>query len=233
MTLSLGTSTSIQKLLTNLEILENSLLVSLISAGPASVSQPVESLGKKFTTQLKVVIWKTTPAGIIRAGKAGRLFQAANSLRFRVTCHLTSQYLRATIFGPTLSLGHSMKIYVVQTNPKIVERCMPSTTDPGTWSSTPPAAPGTTAYVAEKWGRRWITCDTSRVAVTLAKARLMTASYDYFELRYPHEGLKGGFIYKTVPHVTLRTLPTTPRLTRSTSACTRPLLRRWCSSMPR
>lgn len=60
--------------------------------------------------------------------------------------------------------------------------------------------------VAEKWGRRWITCDTSRVAVTLAKQRLMTASFDYFELAYPHEGLKGGFIYKTVPHVTLKSI---------------------------
>jgi len=65
---------------------------------------------------------------------------------------------------------------------------------------------GTTAYVAEKWGRRWITCDTSRVAVTLAKQRLVTASYDYFALKYPHEGLKGGFIYKTVPHVTLKSI---------------------------
>ncbi|MFZ3207635.1 MAG: hypothetical protein WA140_02230, partial [Geobacteraceae bacterium] len=63
-----------------------------------------------------------------------------------------------------------------------------------------------------KWGRRWITCDTSRVAVTLAKQRLVTASYDYFELRYPHEGLKGGFIYKTVPHVTLKSIANNPEI---------------------
>ena len=68
------------------------------------------------------------------------------------------------------------------------------------------ALSGTTATLAEKLGRRWITCDTSRVALTLAKQRLMTASFDYFELKYPNEGLKGGFIYKSIPHVTLKSI---------------------------
>jgi adenine-specific DNA-methyltransferase len=68
------------------------------------------------------------------------------------------------------------------------------TTDPGDLVLDPTCGSGTTAYVAEKWGRRWITCDTSRVAVTLAKMRLMTASFDYYALKYPHEGLKAGFI---------------------------------------
>ena len=84
------------------------------------------------------------------------------------------------------------------------------TTDPGDLVLDPTCGSGTTAFVAEKWGRRWITCDTSRVAITLAKQRLMTASYDYFELKYPHEGLKGGFIYKTVPHVTLKSIANNP-----------------------
>lgn len=84
------------------------------------------------------------------------------------------------------------------------------TTDPGDLVLDPTCGSGTTAFVAEKWGRRWITCDTSRVAVTLAKQRLMTASYDYFELKYPHEGLKSGFIYKTVPHVTLKSIANNP-----------------------
>lgn len=79
-------------------------------------------------------------------------------------------------------------------------------TDPGDLVIDPTCGSGTTAYVAERWGRRWITCDTSRVALTLAKQRLMTASFDYFELAYPHESLKGGFIYKTVPHVTLKSI---------------------------
>ncbi len=80
------------------------------------------------------------------------------------------------------------------------------TTDPGDLVLDPTCGSGTTAFVAEKWGRRWITTDTSRVAVTLAKQRLMTASYDYYALKYPHEGLKGGFVYKTVPHITLKSI---------------------------
>jgi len=80
------------------------------------------------------------------------------------------------------------------------------TTDPGDLVLDPTCGSGTTAFVAEKWGRRWITCDTSRVAITLAKQRLMTASFDYFALRYPHEGLKGGFDYETVPHITLKSI---------------------------
>ena len=103
-------------------------------------------------------------------------------------------------------MGAGGLIYVVQTNEKIIERCMLMTTDPGDLVLDPTCGSGTTAYVAEKWGRRWITCDTSRVAITLAKQRLMTASFDYFALRYPHEGLRGGFIYKTVPHVTLKSI---------------------------
>ena len=98
------------------------------------------------------------------------------------------------------------KLYVVQTGQKVVERCLLMCTDPGDLVLDPTCGSGTAAVAAEKWGRRWITCDTSRVAVTLAKQRLMTASYDYYELAYPHEGLKGGFIYKTVPHVTLKSI---------------------------
>lgn len=98
------------------------------------------------------------------------------------------------------------KAYVVQTAARVIERCMLMTTDPGDLVLDPTCGSGSTAAVAEKWGRRWITCDTSRVAVTLTKQRLMTASFDYFELAYPHEGLKGGFIYKTVPHVMLKSI---------------------------
>jgi adenine-specific DNA-methyltransferase len=97
----------------------------------------------------------------------------------------------------------SEKSYVVQTNHKIVERCILMTTDPGDLVLDPTCGSGTTAFCAEAWGRRWITCDTSRVAITLTKQRLMAASYDYFRLRYPHEGLRGGFEYNTVPHISL------------------------------
>ena len=75
------------------------------------------------------------------------------------------------------------KIYIVQTALKIVERCLLMTTEPGDLVLDPTCGSGTTAYVAEQWGRRWITVDTSRVALSLAKHRLMTASFDYYQLR--------------------------------------------------
>jgi adenine-specific DNA-methyltransferase len=84
------------------------------------------------------------------------------------------------------------------------------TTAPGDLVLDPTCGSGTTAFVAEKWGRRWITCDTSRVAITLAKQRLMTASFDYYALRHPQEGLKGGFDYETVPHITLKSIANNP-----------------------
>jgi adenine-specific DNA-methyltransferase len=95
------------------------------------------------------------------------------------------------------------KIYIVQTTQKTIQRCLLMTTDPGDLVFDPTCGSGTTAYVAEQWGRRWITCDTSRVAVTLTKQRLMTAKFDYYELAYSGEGVKSGFKYKAVPHITL------------------------------
>ena len=102
--------------------------------------------------------------------------------------------------------GESDLIYVVQTSRKVIQRCMLMTTDPSDLVLDPTCGSGSTAYVAESWGRRWITCDTSRVAVTLAKQRLMTSWYDYFELAHKDEGVKSGFNYKTVPHITLGSL---------------------------
>ena len=104
------------------------------------------------------------------------------------------------------------KIYVVQTNTKIIERCLLMTSDPGDLVFDPTCGAGTTAYVAEQWGRRWITCDTSRVALTLAKQRLMTALFDYYELAHPSEGVGSGFNYRTVPHVTLGSIANNPEI---------------------
>lgn len=97
-------------------------------------------------------------------------------------------------------------VYAVQTNEKIVQRCILIATDPGDLIFDPTCGSGTTAYVAEQWGRRWITCDTSRIATTLAKQRLMTALFDYYELAHPEEGVGSGFRYKTVPHITLKSI---------------------------
>ena len=101
-------------------------------------------------------------------------------------------------------------VYVVQTNEEIIKRCILMTTDPGDLVFDPTCGSGTTANVAEQWGRRWITCDTSRVALTLAKQRLMTSLYDYYELAHPNEGVGSGFTYKTVPHVTLGSIANNP-----------------------
>ncbi len=100
--------------------------------------------------------------------------------------------------------------YVVETRTKVVERCLLMTTDLGDLVFDPTCGSGTTAYVAEQWGRRWITCDTSRVALTLARQRLMTAVFDYYELAHPEEGVGSGFKYKTVPHVTLKSIANNP-----------------------
>ena len=98
------------------------------------------------------------------------------------------------------------KVYVVQTSTKIIERCLLMTTDPGDLVIDPTCGSGTTAYVAEQWGRRWITIDTSRVAVALARQRLLTASFDYYTLKDQSKGPAGGFINKTAPHITLRSI---------------------------
>ncbi|MEY8689603.1 MAG: site-specific DNA-methyltransferase [Leptothrix sp. (in: b-proteobacteria)] len=151
--------------------------------------------------------FSTDERGLSRLNKAGRLTSSGNTLGF-------IRYLDDFPFKPgndiwddTRQSGFAdSKVYVVQTAVRAVERCIQMTTDPGDLILDPTCGSGTTAYVAEKWGRRWITCDTSRVAVTLAKQRLMTASFDYYELKYPNEGLKGGFIYQTVPHVTLKSI---------------------------
>ncbi len=154
--------------------------------------------------------WTTNQAGFQKLSRSNRVFAGNTSLNYK-------KFLDDFPANPLGNLwddlaGASDKIYVVQTNQKVIERCLLMTTDPGDLVLDPTCGSGTTAFVAEKWGRRWITADTSRVAVTLAKQRLMTASYDYYALRYPHEGLKGGFIYKTVPHVTLKSIANNPEI---------------------
>jgi adenine-specific DNA-methyltransferase len=104
------------------------------------------------------------------------------------------------------TVGADDKCFVVQTNTEVVKRCVLMTTDPGDLVFDPTCGSGTTAYVAEHWGRRWITCDTSRVALAIARQRLLTATFPYYKLAHPDKGVGGGFIYKTVPHITLRSI---------------------------
>lgn len=97
--------------------------------------------------------------------------------------------------------------YVVQTSTKVIQRCLLMTTDPGDLVLDPTCGGGTTAYVAEQWGRRWITMDTSRIALNIAKKRIATAVYPYYELfDKDWKDIRQGFVYKTVPHITLKAL---------------------------
>jgi len=180
---------------------------SLISDGQSSGDTTFSFRGRDFKPKA-TSHWKTTVDGLHRIDKSGRIKDGSTTVRYK-------RFLDDFPVVPVDDRWESMQIgkelmYVVQTAERIVERCLLMSTDAGDLVLDPTCGSGTTAYVAEKWGRRWITCDTSRVAVTLAKQRLMTASYDYFELKYPHEGLKGGFIYTTVPHITLKSIANNP-----------------------
>jgi adenine-specific DNA-methyltransferase len=134
------------------------------------------------------------------------------------------------LWSDTMGTGEKDKVYIVQTTTKVIHRCLLMTTDPGDLVLDPTCGSGTTAFVAEQWGRRWITCDTSRVALALARTRLMAAKYPYYLLADSAEGVKKeseltgkippdyntegdirkGFVYKRVPHVTLKSIANNP-----------------------
>lgn len=186
---------------------------NLQSQGAANEPQSYEFQGKTYEPGANNH-WKPNfPGGLDRLRYSGRTHEAKSSIRYRRFIDDFPLKARGNLWTDTLTGSFTeAKQYVVQTNPKVIERCLLMTSDPGDLALDPTCGSGTTAFVAEKWGRRWITCDTSRVSITLAKQRLMTASYDYYALRYPHEGLKGGFIYKTVPHVTLKSIANNPEI---------------------
>ena len=149
--------------------------------------------------------WKTARTGIDRLLRADRIVTKETSLRYRA-------YRSDFGFTPLTniwldSMGTRDKVYVVQTNEKIVQRCILMATDPGDLVLDPTCGSGTTAYVAEQWGRRWITIDTSRVALALARARIMGARYPYYQLADKQfKSLRQGFNYERVPHITLKSI---------------------------
>jgi len=168
--------------------------------------------------------WKTNEAGMTRLRQASRIIRQQKSIRY---ARRFSDFSVSTITNIWSDLsGASDKIYVVQTASKIVERCILMTTDPGDLVLDPTCGSGTTAYVAEQWGRRWITIDTSRVSLALARSRLMGARYAYYLLADSPEGqrkegeitrtaprttktqgnVRHGFVYERVPHVTLKSI---------------------------
>jgi adenine-specific DNA-methyltransferase len=177
---------------------------SLQSAGYSeSLSRPFVFGGARYSPADNAH-WKTTLEGLGHLARKNRVVVSGNSIRY-------VRYVDDFPASPLASvwmdvMGAQNLVYVVQTNPKVIQRCLLMTTDPGDLVFDPTCGSGTTAYVAEQWGRRWITCDTSRVAITVARQRLMTALYDYYELARPDEGVGSGFRYKTVPHVTLKSI---------------------------
>jgi adenine-specific DNA-methyltransferase len=185
---------------------------SLISQGGASSSQEFEHNDKKYLPGA-AEHWKTTLEGLKNLRIAGRLHVAANSLRYvRYADDFPARPITNLWTDTATGNFTDEKIYVVQTGAKAVARCLLMTTDPGDLVLDPTAGSGTTAFVSEEWGRRWITCDTSRVAITLAKQRLMAADFDYYELAHPEEGVGSGFHYKTIPHVTLKSIANNPEI---------------------
>ena len=147
--------------------------------------------------------WSVSQEGLDRLGELGRLDAADSLMMKRYEDEIPGRRIN-NIWHRQMYPGD--KTYVVQTARSVISRCILMSTDPGDLVFDPTCGSGTTAHVAEQWGRRWITCDTSRVALTLAKQRLMTASYDYYELAHPDEGVGSGFRYKTIPVVSARSL---------------------------
>ena len=178
-----------------------------IKSQGASATPQEFHLGGKVYTPGPANHWKTSVEGMRRLAEHNRIHTSSNSIHYRrfIDDFPYSQY--TNVWTDTSRGGFSeSKIYVVETPSKVVARCMLMTTDPGDLVLDITSGSGTTAYVAEQWGRRWIACDTSRVAITLAKQRLMTATYDYYKLAQEAQGVDSGFIYKEVPHVTLKSI---------------------------
>ena len=168
--------------------------------------------------------WKTNALGMGVLNRAGRLIASSRTLRFLIDYKDYPVAEISNLWGDT---GGSVdRIYVVQTSPKVVQRCLLMATDPGDLVLDPTCGSGTTAFVAEQWGRRWITIDTSRVALALARARIMGARYPFYLLTDSKEGhlkeaeitktdpseattrgdIRQGFVYDRVPHITLRSI---------------------------
>ena len=187
---------------------------------------PVYELGLKLEGPGKGG-WKTNEIGLSRLLKSSRLIRIGNSLRYvryfddYPVYPMTASWPDTGVSG----FGES-KVYIVQTLSDVIKRCVLMTTDPGDLVLDPTCGSGTSAYVAEQWGRRWITIDTSRVALALARARLMGARYPYYILADSRDGqikkaeikrtepsqastrndIRQGFVYERVPHIMLKTI---------------------------
>ena len=190
------------------------------------IRDPFNHQGQRFDPKRRY--WSTSLAGLTRLSRANRVCDVRGTLRYRRFFNDTPVHPIANVWMDTGSGSRTdQRLYVVQTIAKAIERCILMTTDPGDLVLDPTCGSGTTAYVAEQWGRRWITIDTSRVALALARARVMGARYPYYLLADSREGLekeaqlvrtapdeakatygdiRQGFVYERVPHITLKSI---------------------------
>jgi len=189
--------------------------------------EPVQFKGRSFTPGGRY--WSTSPDGMNRLRLTNRLVISGNTLFYKRYLEDFPVFPLTNIWTDTSS-SFGERLYVVQTTTKTIERCLLMTTDPGDLVLDPTCGSGTTAFVAEQWGRRWITVDTSRVALALARTRLMSAKYPYYLLadseagiqkeaeltgqfppsHKPEGDIRKGFVYKRVPHVTLKSIANNP-----------------------
>ena len=201
---------------------------NIISQGRAKSPQPFEFQGKTYDSWSKNSHWKAScPIGMTRLGRANRIHVAENSIQY-VRFHTDFDAgVHGNVWSDTGSGNFTdEKVYIVQTNAKVIERCLLMASDPGDLVLDPTCGSGTTAIVAEQWGRRWITIDTSRVSLALARARIMGVRYPYYLITDSRDGqlkeaeitcnapstqpVKGniryGFVYERVPHIMLETI---------------------------
>ena len=172
--------------------------------------------------------WKTNQTGMNNLIQANRLFNTKGFVNYKMYVNDFPAVSISNLWEDTMGTAEQNKIYVVQTTTKVIERCLLMTTDPGDLVLDPTCGSGTTAFVAEQWGRRWITIDTSRVSIALARTRLMAGRFPYYQLSDSPEGIqkeaeisgqlppspispntgdiKKGFVYKRVPHITLKSI---------------------------
>lgn len=212
------------------KIFKRSVLTS--SGYTPSCTYKFEYQGRTFSP-LSGKSWRTHPDGMKRLVMANRLIVLGKNPYFR-QYHSDFPLIQMENSWHDTAAGFSEeKVYVVQTSDRIIQRCMLMTSDPGDLILDPTCGGGTTAYVAEKWGRRWITIDTSRVALALSRTRLMAARYPYYILSDSPEGvikqaesystlpqstsseydIKKGFVYKHVPRITLKSIANNPDIT--------------------
>jgi adenine-specific DNA-methyltransferase len=199
------------------------------ASSPESAQFPVELKGRSYLPGKGG--WKTNGPGFEQLMAADRLEAYGTTLAFRRFADDFPYFPLVNLWTDTARGGYSGEnVYVVQTNTKVIQRCILMTTDPGDLVLDPTCGSGTTAYVAEQWGRRWITVDTSRVALALARTRLMCARFPYYLLADSAEGankeaevagrpparnghggdIRKGFVYKRVPHITLKSIAQNP-----------------------